>query len=87
MQFAIASGSGTDDKGAVGNGVGYGLELRGLLEKLGGTDGGASLAKRCVEGIHDAQMAETEIAHRTCSGADVQRIAGSDENHAKMIEI
>ncbi len=43
------------------------------------------LAKRRLIRFHHSQAAKTEVAHRACGRADIQRVARSHEDHAQAI--
>ena len=42
---------------------------------------GARFPKRYFVGVHQAQFRETEVAHRSCGGANIQRIARLNQNN------
>ncbi len=85
-QFAAADGGGSDDEGAVCDGVGHGLEPLGAGEQRRSSDSGTRFAKRQLERIHHAEMKEAEIAHGAGGGADVQRVARIHEDDAQAVE-
>ena len=78
MQGSMADGGGSHDESAIGDRFGDGFELFGAREQRRGADGGTRLAKRGLVGIHDAQLAETEITHRAGGCADIERVARRD---------
>jgi len=85
LQLALADGRGSDNKSAIFNGFGEGLELLGTGEQRHGSDSGTRLAKSQFIGIHDAKMEEAEVAHGTCGRADVEGIAWGDKNDTQAI--
>ena len=86
-QFAAADGGGSDDEGAVCDGVGHGLEFLGAGEQRRSSDSGTRFAKRQLERIHHPEMKEAEIAHGAGGGADVQRVARIHEDDAQVVEL
>src|SRR4029077_7013404 len=70
VQGPMADGCSAYDQRAIGHGFGDALELFGALEHIGCADSRARLSKRRLIGIHDAQMAESEIAHGAGGRAD-----------------
>jgi len=87
MQSPMADGGGSHDERAIGDRFGDGLELFGAGEQRRGADGGTRLAKRGLVGIHDAQVAKAEIAHRAGGGADIERVARGNEHDAQTVEL
>ena len=87
MQGPMANGRGSHDQRAIGDRFSDGFELFGAREQRRCADGGTRLAKRGLVGIHDPQAAETEIAHRAGSRADIERVARGDEHDAQTVEL
>jgi hypothetical protein len=81
-----ADGGGSDDERAVCDGFAERLELFCPGEQRRGADRGPRLAKRQLIGVHHAKMEESEIAHGTRSGADVEGIARADEYDAQAVD-
>jgi len=87
MQGSMANSRGSHDERAIGDRIGDGFELFGARQQRRRADGGTRLAKRGLVGIHDAQVAETEIAHGTGGCADIQRVARGNEHDAQAVEL
>ena len=87
LRLAAADGGGTDNEGAIRNGFGNGFELFSAVKQWRGANGGTRFAEGQVVGIHDAKMKETEVAHGASGGANVERIAGLDEDNAQVVEL
>ena len=87
LQCPVADRGGADDQRAIGHGFGNGFELFGACEHVRRTDGGARLTKRGLVRIHDAQVAEAEVAHGAGGRADIQRVARRDEHDAQAVEL
>jgi len=82
----VADCGGSDHKRAIGNGFGNGFEFFGAGQNIRGIHGGAGALKCHIVGIHHAQMAKSEVAHRPRGRADVQGIACVHQDNAQMIE-
>ena len=76
----------SDDERAVRDGFGNGLEFFGAGEQRRGADGGTRLAECQLIRVHHAKMEESEVAHGTRGGADVEGIARTDEYYAQAVE-
>jgi len=87
LRLAAADGCGTDNEGAIRNGFGNGFELFSAVKQWRGANGGTRFAEGQLVGIHDAKMKETEVAHGASGGANVERIAGLDEDDAQVVEL
>jgi hypothetical protein len=87
LQFAVAYRSGADNEGAVRDSFSDGLKFFGAREEGGGSDGGARFTKCQFVGMHHAKVEAAEVAHGTCRGADIERIARIDEDDAQVIEL
>lgn len=87
QRVATANGSGTDDEGAVLDGLCESLEFFSASEKRRGAHSGACFPKSQFVGIHDAKMEETEVAHGAGGGANIEGIARVDEDDAQVIEL
>ena len=85
FELAVAEGGGSDDQGAVGNGISYRGEFFGLLHDGGGTDGRAGFAECEFVGFDDAEVEESEVAHGAGGSAKIERIAGADEDDAEVL--
>jgi len=86
LQLTEADGGGSDDERAVRDGFGEGLEFFGASEERRGADRGARLAERQFVGVYHTKMEESEVAHGTGGGADVEGIARTDEYDAQAVE-
>ena len=75
VQLTEADRGGSNDKSAILDGFGDGLELFGMGEQRLGADGGARLAKSHLVGVHHAKMEEAEVTHGAGGSADVEGIA------------
>ncbi len=85
LQLALADGRGPNNKSAIFNGFGNGLELLGTGKQRRGSDGGTRLAKSQLIGVHDAKMEKAEVAHGTGGGTDVEGIARGDKYDTQAI--
>ena len=85
LRLAVAEGGGSDDQGAVGDGISYRGEFFALLHDGGGTDGRAGFAECEFVGFDDAEVEESEVAHGAGGGAKIERIAGADEDDAEVL--
>ena len=81
-----ADGGGSDDKRAVRDGFGEGLEFFGAGEKRRGANRGTCLAERQLIRVDHANMEEAEVAHGPGGGTDVKGIARTDEYDAQAVE-
>ena len=81
LQYAVADGSRTYDEGTIRHGLPDCGELSCALEYGLRVHRGARFPKRYFVGVHQAQFRETEVAHRSCGGANIQRIARRDQDH------
>jgi hypothetical protein len=86
LRLATAYGGSSDDEVAVRDGLGHGLEFFGAGEQRLRADGGMRFTESQFVRVHHAKMRESEVAHRTSGGADVQRIARLDEDDAQVVE-
>jgi hypothetical protein len=86
LQVAVADGGGSDYECAVGDSFGYGFILFCGAQHGCGADGGTSVIKCDIVGIHDPQMAESEIAHGPSGRADVEGIARVHQDDAQIVE-
>ena len=87
QRVAAANGGGADDESAVRDSFGESLEFFGAGEKRRGAHSGACFPKSQFVGIYDAKVEETEIAHGTGGGANVEGVARVDEDDAQVIEL
>ena len=81
-----ADGGGPHDERAVCHSLGDSLELFGTGEQRSGADCRARLTKGQLIGVQHAEMEASEVAHGTGCGADVERIARTDEYDAQVVE-
>lgn len=80
LEFAATHRSGSNDEATVGDGLfKRGALLRGCQE-IGRSHSRPCFVKGQVVGADDAQMGESEVAHRARRSADIVRIAGSDQD-------
>ena len=86
MQDAFARGGGADYKGAIGHGLGNGLEFFRFPQQFRSANGGASLAECDGVGIHQAQPMRAEVAHGTGSRADVEGVARTHEYNDETVQ-
>jgi len=86
LQLTEADGGGSDDKRAVPDGFGEGLEFFGASKQRLGADSGTRLAERQFIGVYYAKLEESEVAHGTRGGADVEGIARTDEYDAQAVK-
>jgi hypothetical protein len=86
LQLTEADGGGSDDERAVRDGFGERLELFGAGEQRRRADRGTRLSECQLIGVHHAKMEESEVAHGTRGGADVEGIARTDEYDAQAVE-
>src|SRR5512136_2540137 len=87
LQFPGAYRCRAHDEGTVRHGVGKGREDLRTLQDVRRTHSRARFAKRRLEGIHEPQRANSEIAHGTGCRADIERIARGHENDAQVVEL
>jgi len=85
LHLSRAYRCGSHNEGAIFDGLGNGLEFRGLREQRLSANGGTRLAKSQFVGIHHTKMEKAEVAHRTSGGANVERIARGDKNDSQAI--
>src|SRR5260370_41063094 len=85
LQLALADGGGPNNKNAIFNGFGHGLELLGTGKQRRCADGGTRFAKSQFIGIDYAKMEEPEVAHGAVGGTHVERSALSDSSDAQTI--
>lgn len=87
LKVAVSDGGGADNKRAIGDGLGNGGEfLRGGKNIGRRSDSGASAFKGYVVGVNDAKLKEAKVAHGAGGRADVQGIAGVDQDDSQVIE-
>ena len=85
VPFTAAQGCSSDNKRAIGNGVGYALVLFCMLEHRGGTHSRAGFAKgQCVR-VYDSQAEEPEVTHGAGSGPEVERVPRSHQDDAQVV--
>lgn len=87
LEFPVFGRGGADHERAVSDGFGDGREFFGVLEKVGSADCAHGLPKSWREGIDDAQLRYSEIAHGAGRRTDIERVTGGDEHHAQTVEI
>ena len=86
-QFPATAGRRSHDERTVGHCFCHGFVFFSILQHFGGADCGSCFAKGDLIGVHDAKLADTEIAHGASSGPEVEGISRGDENDAKMVEV
>lgn len=84
LNLTVAERGGADDERAVGDSFGEGGEFFGLLHDGGGADGGAGFAESEVVGLDDTEVEESEVAHGASGGAEVEWVAGADQNNTEV---
>ena len=86
LQLAMAESGGAHHERAIGDGIGQGRVLDGIAEQGGGSDGRAGFTEGDLIRIDERQICKAKIAHGAGGGADVQRVAGRNENDAKKTQ-
>jgi len=61
--------------------------LAGVDEEFRSADGGAGLAPVRLVGGDDGEMSEAEVGHGASDGADVEGIAGRDEDDGDAVAL
>src|SRR5579862_7369435 len=87
LQFAIADRRGPYDQAAVADRFRYRAKFLCAGQQRLGAYRGYRLAKCFLVRGHHAEVKHAEVAHGTSGGADVERVAGADEDHAQVGEI
>ena len=87
LQFAVPDGGGADYKTAIADGLFDLREFLGFGQKRGCAHGGHGFTKRALEGCDDAQIECAEIAHGARGSADVERVAGADQDDAEIFKM
>src|SRR5688572_9259204 len=85
LQLAMANGCCAHDESAVGNSLRHSRKLLGILEEGGGVYSRFGFRVSDVVRVYYAQFQETEVAHCSSSGANVQRIARRYQNYTQRI--
>ena len=85
LGLAMSEGSGADDEGAVGDGLGQALCAAGLLEDIFRPDSRLRFAPVGLVGRNDGEIREAEVGHGAGGGADVEGIARRDQHDADGI--
>jgi hypothetical protein len=80
LQFPVTDRRGTDDKGAIRDGLSHRLAFLRASQQRRGSDRGTCLAKRRVVRVHHSQMADSKVAHGASRRTNVERIARSHQN-------
>ena len=87
LGFAVGEGAGSDDECGVAEGFGQGGGLAGVDEEFRSADGGAGLAPVRLVGGDDGEMSEAEVGHGASDGANVEGIAGRDEDDGDAVAL
>jgi len=87
LRLAIGQSSGSDDQGAGGDGFGEGRMLMGVFEEFRSADGGAGLAPVRLKGSDDGEVREAEVGHGAGRCADVEGVAGGDEDDVDAVAL
>src|SRR5260370_34870793 len=80
LHLSRAYRCGSHNEGAIFDGLGNGLEFRGLREQRLSANGATRLAKSPLVGVQHTKMEKAEVAHRTSGAANAVRIARSTKN-------
>ena len=86
LLIAAAQRGRTDNQRAIRHRLRQGFEFLSLREQRCGSHGGTRFAKGQFEQIHHTQMQKAKVAHRACSGANIQRIPRVHQHHAQPFE-
>jgi hypothetical protein len=87
VEVARPYGRSAYDERAVGDGLGDGCALLGIMKKFGSANRGPSLAKVHLIAIHDTEVEESEVAHSAGGRSNVEWIAGGDEHNDDVVEL
>ncbi len=87
LRLSMADGGGADDERAVRDGFGDGSENLGLCQDRGCSNGRTSLVKCRIVWMHQPQLTESEVAHGTRGGPDVERVSRRYENNGEAVGI
>ena len=87
LEDALADSGGAEDQGAVGDGVGDGLVLGGVLEDARRIDCGLGRCEWDGVLVDNAQLGVAEVVHGAGDGADVGGVACADEHDDDAILI
>ncbi len=79
--------AGAEDKGAVCDSCGEVLRTVGVLEKTFGLDCGPGLAPVRLIGRDNGEMREAEVGHGARDGANVERVARTDEDDLDVVAL
>ena len=85
LQLAMAHGRRAHNERAIGDGFCDRGEILRRLQQRRCAHRGARLAKSDVVGFNDAQAWKAEVRHRARGRADVERVAGLDEDNAQVL--
>lgn len=86
LDLTMSHSAGGDYESAIGDGIGDVLILFGGGENVSCADCRNRIAKGRAVGIDYAQVSEAEVAHGAGSCADVEGIAGGDQDYAEAVE-
>lgn len=87
LRPAMGEASGTGYEAAIGDGFGKSGAFGGALEQAGSAYGGTRLPPVGPVRRNHSQARESEVGHRAGGGANVERIAGGDENDEKPVAL
>src|SRR5215471_558610 len=86
-EFPMSDRGRADDQRTIRDGVGNGAILLRLGQQVCSSHRRTCLTKGRFPRAHDAQVADTEIAHGARRGAQIQRIPRSYHYYTKAIEV
>jgi len=87
FRLAIGQSPSADDQSAGGDGIREGWMLMGVFEKFRSADGGAGFAPMGLERSDDGEVRKAKVGHGSGRRANVERVAGGDEDDVEVVAL
>jgi hypothetical protein len=82
--IAFGGAGGADDEGGSSDGGGEGVKVTGGEQDVAGVRAGAGFVGGDAVGLDQAEIGEAEVGHGAGDGANIEGIAGLDEDDAQI---